>query len=166
MNTQIHDYNDSQKNKIQIYTITLTEDNKKDINILRSIEDKIVNKEALSRLIYDVFIKKPLQELLLRIVGEKTYSGIYKITHIPSQKSYIGKSVDVKKRLTEHVKGAFGISTIADQYIHRVMKEEGIENFTFEILEQISKEGLNEREKYWINYYQTQSWGYNMKDGG
>lgn len=154
------------KLKQSFYTIELTDDNKKDIRILRSIEDKLTNKDALNRLIYDVFIKKPLNELLLRVIGEKTQSGIYKITHIPTQKSYIGKSVDVKKRLTEHVKGAFSISTIADQHIHRVMGQEGVENFTFELLEPVTKELLNEREKYWINYYQTQSWGYNKKDGG
>ena len=157
---------EEQRLQTTFYTIQLTEEDKKDIRILRSIEDKLTNKDALNRLIYDVFIKKPLQSLLLRIVGEQTYSGIYKITHIPSQKGYIGKSVDVKKRLTEHVKGAFEISTIADQYVHRAMAQEGIENFSFEILEKVSKENLNEREKYWINHYQTQSWGYNAKDGG
>lgn len=148
------------------YTINLTEENKEDIRILRSIEDKIHNQEALNRLIYDVFIKKPLGELLLRIVGENTYGGIYKITNIDTQRAYIGRSTDIKKRLAEHVKGAFNISTIADQEIHRVMGREGIDKFSFEVLEKVEKDKLNEREKYWIDFYQTQSYGYNQNKGG
>ena len=148
------------------YTINLTEENKEDIRILRSIEDKIHNQEALNRLIYDVFIKKPLGELLLRIIGENTYGGIYKITNTDTQRAYIGRSTDIKKRLTEHVKGAFHISTIADQEIHRVMGREGIDKFSFEVLEKVEKDKLNEREKYWIEFYQTQSYGYNQNKGG
>ena len=148
------------------YTINLTEENKEDIKILRSIEDKLHNSEALNRLIYDVFIKKPLGDLLLRIIGESTYGGIYKITNLDTQRAYIGRSTDIKKRLTEHVKGAFNISTIADQEIHRVMGREGVDKFSFEVLEKVEKEKLNEREKYWIDFYQTQSYGYNQNKGG
>lgn len=148
------------------YIINLTEENKEDIRVLRSIEDKIHNQEALNRLIYDVFIKKPLGELLLRIVGENTYGGIYKITNSDTQRAYIGRSTDIKKRLTEHVKGAFNISTIADQEIHRVMGREGVDKFSFEVLEKVEKDKLNEREKYWIDFYQTQSYGYNQNKGG
>ena len=148
------------------YTINLTEENKEDIKILRSIEDKLHNSEALNRLIYDVFIKKPLGDLLLRIIGENTYGGIYKITNLDTQRPYIGRSTDIKKRLTEHVKGAFNISTIADQEIHRVMGREGVDKFSFEVLEKVEKEKLNEREKYWIDFYQTQSYGYNQNKGG
>ena len=148
------------------YTINLTEENKEDIRVLRSIEDKIHNQEALNRLIYDVFIKKPLGDLLLRIIGENTYGGIYKITNLDTQRAYIGRSTDIKKRLTEHVKGAFNISTIADQEIHRVMGREGVDKFSFEVLEKAEKEKLNEREKYWIDFYQTQSYGYNQNKGG
>ena len=148
------------------YTINLTEENKEDIKILRSIEDKLHNSEALNRLIYDVFIKKPLGDLLLRIIGENTYGGIYKITNLDTQRAYIGRSTDIKKRLTEHVKGAFNISTIAGQEIHRVMGREGVDKFSFEVLEKVEKEKLNEREKYWIDFYQTQSYGYNQNKGG
>ena len=148
------------------YTINLTEENKEDIKILRSIEDKLHNSEALNRLIYDVFIKKPLGDLLLRIIGENTYGGIYKITNLDTQRAYIGRSTDLQKRLTEHVKGAFNISTIADQEIHRVMGREGVDKFSFEVLEKVEKEKLNEREKYWIDFYQTQSYGYNQNKGG
>lgn len=148
------------------YTIVLSNEDKEDIAMLRSVVTKLNNSEALGRLIYDVYIKKPAQEMLLRVVGSTTYGGIYKITHMENGKSYIGRSVDVKKRLTEHLKGAFGISTIADQEIHRVMGRDGVDKFSYEVLEKVEKEKLNEREKYWIDFYQTQSYGYNQNKGG
>ena len=157
---------EEKREKQQYYKISLSQQDKEDIEILRSIECKLSNKEALNRLIYEVFIKKPLGELLNRVIGNTTYSGIYKITHIESQKSYIGQSVDVKKRLTEHVKGSFKISNIADQQIHHAMSKYGVDQFTFEILEQVPKDKLNEREKYWIKFYQSQSWGWNNTSGG
>lgn len=149
----------------EFYKVKLTEDDIADIDILNSIRNKLNTKDALNRLIYDVFIKDAVNQLMLRIIGTKGYSGIYKITHIPSQKCYIGKSVDVKKRLIEHCKGAFGIATIADQKIHQAMNEYGINNFTFEILEKVPKEKLSEQEKYWIKYYNSIEYGWNEKIG-
>lgn len=45
------------------------------------------------------------------------------------------------------------------------MFNEGIENFTWEIIEICSKEEQTEREKFWIKTLQTDSYGYNMKVG-
>lgn len=41
------------------------------------------------------------------------------------------------------------------------MGREGVDKFSFEVLEKVEKDKLNEREKYWIDFYQTQSYGYN-----
>jgi len=46
------------------------------------------------------------------------------------------------------------------------MRDEGIWNFTFELIEECSKEQLNEREKYYINFFSTEKLGYNQKAGG
>lgn len=46
------------------------------------------------------------------------------------------------------------------------MKEVGVENFTFEVLEFCSRAELNDREKYWIEFYRSQEVGYNMRQGG
>jgi hypothetical protein len=52
--------------------------------VLRSIEPRLTNREALNKLIYDVFIKQPMNDMLFRVLGDKEKCGIYKITHIPS----------------------------------------------------------------------------------
>ena len=62
--------------------------------------------------------------------------------------TYIGQSVDVAKRITEHVKGSLGIASIADQKVHHAMREEGVQNWTFELLLECPKEELNELFSY------------------
>jgi hypothetical protein len=46
------------------------------------------------------------------------------------------------------------------------MKEYGDHNFTFEILEEVPRANLNEREVYWIDFYRTQDFGFNGNKGG
>lgn len=43
------------------------------------------------------------------------------------------------------------------------MKEIGVENFSFEIIEDCDKSQLNEREKFWQNYFHAQDFGYSIK---
>jgi group I intron endonuclease len=102
------------------------------------------------------------------VLPNKDCPGIYKITNDRNKKSYIGRSTSVRKRLTDHVKSAVGISTIASQKIHDIMREEGLWNFTFELIEECDKDKLSEREKYYIDFFQTADtiYGYNQKAGG
>lgn len=46
------------------------------------------------------------------------------------------------------------------------MKKDGVENFTFEILEEVPRASLNEREIYWIEFYKTKEYGLNDTKGG
>ena len=45
------------------------------------------------------------------------------------------------------------------------MQQYGIENFTFELLETTPKDKLNEREKYYIDFYKTKEIGLNERSG-
>lgn len=45
------------------------------------------------------------------------------------------------------------------------MEEFGVENFSFEIIERCSKEDLDKREKYYIDFYNSCKNGYNMQIG-
>lgn len=46
------------------------------------------------------------------------------------------------------------------------IKKYGSENFHAEEIEECDNSLLNEREKYWINFYNSYSDGYNMTKGG
>ena len=79
------------------YRIIIPEYDREDISVLSDIAPKLRNKEILNKLIYETFIKRPLQEMTKRVVSGKK-SGIYKITYIKTGESYIGKSSDIANR--------------------------------------------------------------------
>jgi len=43
------------------------------------------------------------------------------------------------------------------------MKKFGVENFTFEVIEECPQEKLNQREDYWQNFYNAKEYGYSIK---
>lgn len=83
--------------------------------------------------------------------------GIYKITNKKNNKSYIGKSIHCGKRFDEHFNG--------NLFIDNIIREEGIENFYFEIIEVLKNENdILEKEDYYIKKYNTlYPNGYNKK---
>lgn len=87
--------------------------------------------------------------------------GIYKITNKINNKSYIGQSIHVEERWKEHIEKNNNKSLI-----HLAIIKYGVENFSFEILEQCSQQELNDREIYWIDKYDTYQNGYNLTLGG
>ena len=93
--------------------------------------------------------------------------GIYKITNNINQKSYIGQSNFIERRFAQH-KSPYEQNRFADKPLYRAFKEYGLENFTFEIIEECSVEELDEKEEYWINYYDSlvHHNGYNIRSGG
>ena len=90
-------------------------------------------------------------------------TGIYKITNIINGKCYIGKSEsNIEKRLNEHKVGRH-----SNEHLQRAIQKYGIENFTFEVLEECSKELCGERERFWISKYKSydSQYGYNKTYG-
>ena len=145
------------------YRIVLNESDKEDIQLLNTIEMRLHSREALYKLIYDVFYKKPLDDMLNRVLEGKEFCGIYRITNLKTNESYIGKSTNIKNRFKQHIRTAIGLDGVARTKIHGAMKEYGIDNFSFEVLEKCTKENYSEREKYWINFYETNVYGYNIQ---
>lgn len=92
-------------------------------------------------------------------------TGIYKITNTINNKCYIGQAVDIEKRLREH---QIGRKARTNTHLSNAIKKYGIENFTFETLEECSIEELDEREIFWINYFKTidSNMLYNIAEGG
>lgn len=134
--------------------------------ILNYVSSRLKNPTIISKLIWSEYFQKPTNDMLDFVLPSRDCAGIYKITNDETKEAYIGRSVSVRKRLTDHIKSALGIDTIADQHVHQVMREKGIWNFTFELIEECSREKLNEREKYYIEFFHTDQYGYNQKAGG
>lgn len=90
--------------------------------------------------------------------------GIYKYTNQINNMSYIGQSIHIEERKKEHFLNAYHYNLDTDFY--RALREFGIESFSFEILEECNKKELDEKEIYWIQYYDSYKNGYNMTPGG
>lgn len=73
---------------------------------------------------------------------------------------YIGQSLNINERWSKHKRAYKNI--VEKSQLYQAMREDGIENFIFEVIEECSKELLNERELYWINQYNSLQDGYNM----
>ena len=151
--------------KQDFYRINLDQSSIDDIQVLNSIRKNLHHHDSLDKLIYDTYVAKPVQEMVKRVLEGGAPSGIYKITRLKTGEIYIGKSTDVKTRWIQHTKTAFGCGTIAHSILHTTMAKDGIENFTFELLEEVPKDRLTEREKYYISFYDSKKYGLNEREG-
>lgn len=158
-------YEKDQQEKL-FYTIQVPEEYREDINYLLTVVNaQVKHPDIISKLVWTEYIKPYMDDMIKR-VGIKDEPGIYKITNIDSGKPYIGKSTNVKKRLQDHIKSSVGISSIADQFVHHEILKTGLWNWTFEVITYCDKDKLSELEKYYINFFKTQEFGYNRKEGG
>ena len=90
----------------------------------------------------------------------KKVRGIYKVTNKVNGKVYIGQSVDIGRRWRQHMTAA------DDIYFHKAIQKYGVDNFIWEVIEKCKKSELDERESYWIEYYDSFNKGYNCTKGG
>lgn len=153
------------KEKEDFYRVILTENDLSDMRILEGIAPQMKNRDIIPKLIWDTILRRPVQEMIKRVTGGKDISGIYKITYIKTGEAYIGKTTDIKTRWQNHCKTAIGLEAAASSTFHTRLASDGIENYTWEIIEEVSKDKLGEREKYWIDFYETKN-QLNMKAGG
>lgn len=88
--------------------------------------------------------------------------GIYRIWNKETNKSYIGQSVDISRRINEHLykrsQRDCSIDIAVDKY--------GPDQFSCEVLEECTHEELNNKESAWIAHYKSLGDVYNLNAGG
>lgn len=168
----IADYNAEQIRKKQMdtqqafYQLEISESAKRDVQKLMDLSEELSNPDVLLKLVYKTYFEKPMNDLLTRVVGVNSeQSGVYKITNTLYNEAYIGQTVNMKDRWRAHLKKGLGIEAPSTNKFYQAMKRNKPWNFTFEVLALCPKDKLNETEKYWIEFYQTDKWGYNSKGG-
>ena len=97
----------------------------------------------------------------------KISCGIYIITNLINNKVYIGKSNNIQRRFMEH-KSPYEWSRTPNKPLYLAFVKYGLINFSFDIIEECDINILNEREKYWIDFYNStnRDIGYNILSGG
>ena len=149
---------------IDKYKILISDLDLLEINRLREIAPYFRNPRAIYKIIWESYYRNLTTDMINRVIGSGIHTGIYKLTNLKNQKTYIGQATNISDRWKEHIKCGLGIDTPSN-ILYSAMLAEGVENFTFEIVEKCPREELNEKEAYWINFYQSNIYGYNMTKG-
>ena len=147
------------------YRIQLNPNDKNDVHILRDIAPRLRHPEVINKVIWSGYYQKPLADLRKRLLPNGDISGVYKITRLKTKEIYIGQSTSIDRRFQDHVKTALGVGTLANSRFHKVLFEDGPENFYFEILEETDKTKLRERESYYIDWFKSDRFGLNTIKG-
>ena len=96
--------------------------------------------------------------------------GIYKITNKLNNKCYIGKSSNIEERFQYHQTNYSAHTKEWNKTLYQAFRKYGITNFSFEIIEEMSQEDYkkysNNREQFWIIFYDSLENGYNETAGG
>lgn len=147
------------------YCLQISDIDKLDINKLNTVKATLNKPRILSMLIWQNYFQKQLKAKSAEILGTSTVTGIYKITNIITKECYIGQALNVATRWAEHCKCGLGIDTPANNKLYKAMQEYGVYNFSWELLEACPVAQLNEKEKYYIDLYDSYNYGYNSSKG-
>ena len=153
------------KEKMEFYCLHPSENDKDDIKELERVKPKLHAPRILSMLIWSTYYQKPMTALCNNILGTSIVCGIYKITNQKTDMCYIGQAADVAKRWKDHAKCGLGIDTPANNKLYKAMQEDGLWNFSWELLEACSRDLLNEKEAFYIDLYDSCAYGYNSNNG-
>lgn len=145
------------------YRIILPQDAKHDIALLRQIEPTLAHPEAINKVIWKLYYENPVSDMIGRVVGKEQKTGIYKITNIENGMAYVGQAVNISDRWRQHIKRGIGADIPTQNKLYPAMKQFGPESFTFEILEECSRDELDLKEDYWQNFFQVRNFGYSIK---
>lgn len=157
--------NAQEKSKQDFYRLQISEKDLYEIQKIREVIPLLKDPEILNKVIWTAYYRKPYQDLITRLFGTDKPSGIYKITSLIDGKIYIGQSTNVPNRFSEHIKRGLGAEPATKNRLYTVMKKQNVENFTFEFIEKVPKDKLDEREKFWIGFYHSAEEGLNGTKG-
>ncbi len=98
---------------------------------------------------------------------KKVTKGIYLITNLANGKVYVGQSIRIEARFDQH-RSSLKSGYHENSHLQRAYNFYGADSFKFDILEECTLDVIDNRERHWINYYNStnRDFGYNIEDGG
>ncbi len=155
---------DKERQAEDFYRIEFSETEGEELTELNKVIRKLKNPMPFYKAIYQIYYRNKISDLTKRVVGTGKVSGIYKITNMDNGKCYVGQSVDISNRWKQHVKRGVGADAVTKNKLYPILMEEGIQNFTFEIVEETDDTSkLNEMEQYWQEFLGAKEFGYSQK---
>ena len=147
------------------YSLSIDDVSKAEIKELYSVAYKYSRiRPIILKAVYDIYYAPEVKKLVSRIIGPNKITGIYKITSKVDGRVYVGKSVDISERWVTHFKRAAGVETETTNLLYPAMRSAGLENFTFEVLEEVKDSSiLGQREKYWQEFYDAKTHGLSVR---
>lgn len=91
--------------------------------------------------------------------------GIYRIVNKINNKCYVGQSIDINNRIKSHFY-YLSRNWYGNYKLQNAWNKYGEDNFYWEVIEECLEENLDEREIYWISFYNSFNNGYNQTQGG
>ena len=147
----------------QFYKLNLSEEDVEEIHHLRTVIPFLRNQEPLNKVIWKVYYEKPTSDLVGRVIGSGIHTGIYKITNLENDMCYIGQAANLADRWKQHIKRGVGADTPTKNKLYPAMLSIGVENFSFEVIEECSRDLLDSREDYWQEFFKAKEFGYSIK---
>lgn len=152
------------RKEADFYRIPIAPAAQNDINKLKGVAAQLNNPATLYKLIWENYYKNGFDQMIGRVLGKDAEkSGIYKITNTKNQMCYIGQAANIKTRWRTHCRRGVKAEEGTSNRLYQIMWEEGLENFTLQVVEFCGKDRLTEREKFYIDFFQAKSYGYNSK---
>lgn len=152
------------RKEADFYRIPISSAAKNDIDKLKGVAAQLSKPATLYKLIWKEYYENGFNAMIGRVLGgDKDKGGIYKITDVRNQMCYIGQTTNFKNRWRTHAKRAVKAEEGTSNRLYQEMWENGLENYTFQVVELCDKEKLTEREKFYIDFFNSKEWGFNSK---
>lgn len=99
------------------------------------------------------------------IVGQEKLDGKMGIYRLVLKEDegvcYVGQAVNIKERWYQHIRKMLGVDNKGNEKLYKY-GDPGL--FVWEVVEEVKERGkLDERERYWIEFYGCREWGLNKK---
>ena len=99
------------------------------------------------------------------IVGQEKLDGKMGIYRLVLKEDegvcYVGQAVNIKERWYQHIRKMLGVDNKGNEKLYKY-GDPGL--FVWEVVEEVKDRGkLDERERYWIEFYGSKEWGLNKK---
>lgn len=156
----------AKENFVELHSLKISQFDYDDIETLQECRDSLHRKSVLDGIVWTAFVQEPMQKLRKALLSPKLTDkkmGIYRITNTENNKCYIGQAVDIGSRWVDHAKAAVN-GSLKDKF-HEAMRDKPLNIWTWEVLEECGREDLNKREKFWIDFFQSNKYGYNSTEG-